>query len=714
MSYFLLQSGAMFLAAFFIGCWSGCFLKTVGQATEAEATAGSVKPRIAQPEVPSPRPATPAVQPPLPRPVPAPNPVAAVPQQRPPAPVLPPPGSQIAPELTAAAAAAAAAMVLRPATSVSGRDDLKRIKGIGPELEGKLNDAGVRRYSEIADWSPTDVARMNGLIGHDGRVQHENWIEQAQILAKGSETAFSRRMDRREVADGRAETWTPTAPNEVTRQAAAASQTAVRPPVEPTPSRPVAAAAVPMPSQPLVAGAAAAAAAAVAAATTAAVRQAPVAPPAAAPAAAQAPLAPPSAPPVAVSMQPSFAPVPPVSSDANRAGAGISMRPLPGQGNQRRFVRLAAPEGKSDELSLISGVGDKVAGELNRYGIYHFWQLSAMGPDDIEYLESRLALRGRMRREEWQEQARELMAGKPPRGALDRARAAQTSAAPVEARPTPAARPAAPPPSAAAMPPSAPPVPATTATQGGHARTHVPQVPLPAPVQTPSSPAPRPVASVVSAAVPVPAPAAPSAPAVVAAVAAAAATVVAAATQGAKPVAMPDVTPVQPARVVQAPPVQVAPVPPPPVKPVPVVSSQPQSAPVSANQTLPETARLNPAPAAVAPPIATAADPAQDPAANSSWTPRSRASNTAARGTRDDLKRIKGVGVVIDKKLEGLGITTYAQIAAWTTADIDKVSNALDFKGRIEREQWVQQARILGGGGQTDFSRRMDRTDGVG
>ncbi len=70
--------------------------------------------------------------------------------------------------------------------------------------------------------------------------------------------------------------------------------------------------------------------------------------------------------------------------------------------------------------------------------------------------------------------------------------------------------------------------------------------------------------------------------------------------------------------------------------------------------------------------------------------------------------------MVIEKRLEAMGITSYTQIAAWATPEVDQVSNALDFKGRIEREQWVQQARILSGGGQTDFSRRMDRGDGTG
>jgi predicted flap endonuclease-1-like 5' DNA nuclease len=78
-------------------------------------------------------------------------------------------------------------------------------------------------------------------------------------------------------------------------------------------------------------------------------------------------------------------------------------------------------------------------------------------------------------------------------------------------------------------------------------------------------------------------------------------------------------------------------------------------------------------------------------------------------GTADDLKRIRGVGVLIEKKLNSLGVTSYDQVANWTSADIDRISQILDFKGRIERENWVEQARILAAGGQTEFSRRVDR-----
>jgi len=85
------------------------------------------------------------------------------------------------------------------------------------------------------------------------------------------------------------------------------------------------------------------------------------------------------------------------------------------------------------------------------------------------------------------------------------------------------------------------------------------------------------------------------------------------------------------------------------------------------------------------------------------------AADTRLDGEFDDLKRIRGIGVLIEKKLNSMGVTRYEQIAKWTSTDIDRVSHVLDFKGRIERENWVEQARILASGGQTEFSRRADR-----
>ncbi|MFA5955893.1 hypothetical protein [Hyphomicrobium sp.] len=80
-----------------------------------------------------------------------------------------------------------------------------------------------------------------------------------------------------------------------------------------------------------------------------------------------------------------------------------------------------------------------------------------------------------------------------------------------------------------------------------------------------------------------------------------------------------------------------------------------------------------------------------------------------SEGPVNDLKRIRGIGVLIEKRLNAMGISRYDQIANWTSGDIDRVSRMLEFKGRIERESWVEQARILASGGQTEFSRRVDR-----
>lgn len=65
---------------------------------------------------------------------------------------------------------------------------------------------------------------------------------------------------------------------------------------------------------------------------------------------------------------------------------------------------------------------------------------------------------------------------------------------------------------------------------------------------------------------------------------------------------------------------------------------------------------------------------------------------TAPEGDADDLKKISGVGPALEGKLNALGITRFSQIAAFTPEDIEKVDAVLNFKGRIERDNWIQQA----------------------
>lgn len=79
-----------------------------------------------------------------------------------------------------------------------------------------------------------------------------------------------------------------------------------------------------------------------------------------------------------------------------------------------------------------------------------------------------------------------------------------------------------------------------------------------------------------------------------------------------------------------------------------------------------------------------------------------------AAGEEDDLKRIKGIGPVNEKALNELGIYKFSQIAAWTPANVDWVEDFMSFPGRIEREDWIAQAKTLADGEETDFSKRVD------
>jgi len=66
-----------------------------------------------------------------------------------------------------------------------------------------------------------------------------------------------------------------------------------------------------------------------------------------------------------------------------------------------------------------------------------------------------------------------------------------------------------------------------------------------------------------------------------------------------------------------------------------------------------------------------------------------------AEAGADDLKQLSGVGPALEKKLLAAGVTTFAQIAAWGADDIAEFDEKLSFKGRIEREGWVEQAKEL-------------------
>ncbi len=76
----------------------------------------------------------------------------------------------------------------------TGKDDLKRIKGVGPKLESLLNSMGFYHYDQIAKWDAAEVAWVDqNLEGFKGRVSRDNWVDQASQLAKGEDTEISAR-----------------------------------------------------------------------------------------------------------------------------------------------------------------------------------------------------------------------------------------------------------------------------------------------------------------------------------------------------------------------------------------------------------------------------------------------------------------------------------------------------------------------------------------
>ena len=364
-----------------------------------------------------------------------------------------------------------------PATPVAtgALDDLTRIRAIDAALQHKLREAGVHRFADIAAWGPDDVQKISDTFGFKGRIEHENWIEQAQILASGGKTVYA-------------------------RQTQNAGQKLAKPSADEGTSRKPATGA-PLASAAAVSGIGAAVAASIAA-------------------------------------------LPP-----------------------RRPAALALGR---DNLQRVSQISEEVERLLNAKGVSRYDQIANWSRAEVTRFEALLGNEGRISRENWIEQAHILARG----GETAYARTFDSKAA--EAAPE-ARRP-------------------TKLAEAIRTAPH------------------------------------PDAPHVEAA-----------------PEKKVDLTALRSVR-----------------------SEALRGGDVS--------------PAAIG--------------ATGAATPPVRP---------DDLKRIRGVGVLIEKRLNAMGVWRYEQIANWTSSDINRVSQALEFRGRIERENWVEQARILASGGQTEFAKRVDR-----
>lgn len=140
-----------------------------------------------------------------------------------------------------------------------------------------------------------------------------------------------------------------------------------------------------------------------------------------------------------------------------------------------------------------------------------------------------------------------------------------------------------------------------------------------------------------------------------------------------------------------------------PAKPAP---AKPAAKPAAAKSTAAKPAAAKPAATKTAPVPKTAA--AAKPAPKAAAPAKAAAAPKKAPAAKgDNLRRLIGIGPVNEKLLKGQGVTTYAQIAAWTAADIERIEHALQFGGRVERERWVEQATLLAAGNEAEFAKRF-------
>ena len=129
--------------------------------------------------------------------------------------------------------------------------------------------------------------------------------------------------------------------------------------------------------------------------------------------------------------------------------------------------------------------------------------------------------------------------------------------------------------------------------------------------------------------------------------------------------------------------------------------------------TAPSAPAPAPAPAAEAAPVTAPLPVVEAPEAEAvEDAVRPEALSGARDGGADDLKMIKGVGPKLEIMLNELGFYHFDQIAGWSAAEVAWVNdNLAGFKGRVSRDNWVEQARKLASGQETEFSKRVSDGD---
>ncbi|HHG90470.1 MAG TPA: NADH:ubiquinone oxidoreductase [Devosia sp.] len=179
----ILETALVMLVAFLVGAILGYVIRCLFFKPQPAA-----KPReAAKPVAPAPVAAPPAK--------PEPEPIAA--SEPEPEPAVPEEPTEAAKVESAEPSADAGGKPFGLSEPRGGKkDDLKRIKGVGPKIEGTLNELGIYHFDQVAGWSDENVDWINGFLSFKGRVQRENWIEQAKALASGEDTEFSKRVDK--------------------------------------------------------------------------------------------------------------------------------------------------------------------------------------------------------------------------------------------------------------------------------------------------------------------------------------------------------------------------------------------------------------------------------------------------------------------------------------------------------------------------------------
>lgn len=113
---------------------------------------------------------------------------------------------------------------------------------------------------------------------------------------------------------------------------------------------------------------------------------------------------------------------------------------------------------------------------------------------------------------------------------------------------------------------------------------------------------------------------------------------------------------------------------------------------------------------APAPSRAPSPEPANDAPPPPCDTLTSPASPPIKESAPDDLTRIKGLGPKLAAQLNALGVTSLSQIAFWDDAEIDRIDAQLGrFEGRIRRDHWPEQARLLAAGDEESYEERFGR-----